>query len=163
MLQQFLRQNGDSILGKWLDRAINSYGSEMVRFLQREKDQFANPVRNTIVTSTEKIYDAFINNAAFDKNYPGLEEIIKLRAVQDFSPSEALSFLFYLKNIIRQEIADNLQFDIPKIELDEFEDKMDKLIGLAFDIYTDCRSKIFEIRINEIKSQTKRAFELFGK
>ena len=163
MLQQFLRQNGDSILGKWLDQTINSYGSEMVRFLQREKNQFANPVRNTIVTSTKEIYDAFLNNAAFDKNYPGLEEIIKLRAVQDFSPSEALSFLFYLKNIVRQELADNQQFDIPKTELAEFEDKMDKLTGLAFDIYTDCRNKIFEIRINEIKSQSKRAFELLGK
>ena len=163
MLHQFLRQNGDSILGKWLDQTINSYGSEMVRFLRREKNQFANPVRNTIVTSTEKIYEAILNKADFNKNYPGLEEIIKLRAVQDFSPSEALSFIFYLKNIIRQEIADNHQFDIPKTELDEFEDKMDRLTRLAFDIYADCRSKIFEIRINEIKSQSKRAFELLGK
>jgi RsbRD-like negative regulator of sigma factor len=160
MLHQFLRQNGDTILEKWLDRTINSYESEMVRFLQREKNQFANPVRNTIVTSIEKIYDAILREVDFDKNYPGLEEIIKLRAIQDFSPSNALSFIFYLKNIIRQELIDKNQLDVLTNELVEFENKMDQLTALAFDIYSDCRNKIVDIRIKEIKSLSHRDFKI---
>jgi hypothetical protein len=128
--------------------------------LQREKNQFANPVRNTIVTSIEKIFEAIINKVDLDINYPGLEEIIKLRAVQDFSPSESLSFLFYLKNIIRKELEKNNQIDAMGNEFFAFENEIDNLLALAFDIYTHCRNKIYEIRLREIKSQSKRAFEL---
>ena len=99
MLLQFLEQNRESILAKWIDQTIKTYGPEMVNFLKKEKNQFANPVRNTIVTSIEQIYDGFLNSILIDEFYPKLEEIIKLRAVQDFSPSNSLSFLFGLKKI----------------------------------------------------------------
>ena len=163
MLQQFLEQNRDTISKKWIDQTFLTYQPEMVRFLKGKKNQFANPVRNTILTSLEKIYDGILISKITDEFYPELEDIIKLRAVQDFSPSNALSFLFSFKKIVREEI-EKMDEDVSSSkELQNFNDKIDALIRLSFDIYSKCRSKIYEIRINEIKSQTKRAFEIFDK
>ena len=162
MLQNFLKQNRESILQKWLDQTINTYEPEMVRFLKREKNQFSNPVRNTIVTSLEKIFDGILNGIGVDE-YHGLEEMIKLRAVQEFSPSEALSFLFDLKKIIRKELINNDQKDEIITETCLFDEKFDTLFSLAFDVYSDCRMKIHEIKMAEIKSRSQRAFEILQK
>ena len=162
MLQQFLADNKETILAEWIEQIFKTYNQEMIRFLQKEKNQFANPVRNTIITSAEKIYDAIINNNEINLNYPGLEDLIKLRVVQDFSPSQALSFLFYLKAIVLAFLEKNEKLQSYNTEMLSFESTMDHLLALAFDIYSNCRSKIYEIRIAEIKSQSKRAFEILG-
>jgi hypothetical protein len=162
MLQKFLKQNRKSILQKWFDQTINTYEPEMVRFLKREKNQFSNPVRNTIVTSLEKIFDGILNGIGVNE-YHGLEEMIKLRAVQEFSPSEALSFLFDLKKIIRKELINSDQKDEIITETCLFDEKFDTLFSLAFDVYSECRMKIHEIKLTEIKSRSQRAFEILQK
>jgi hypothetical protein len=162
MLKDFLRQNSDFILREWFDQTINTYQPEMVRFLKAEKDPFSNPVRNTIVTSLGKIYEGILSGK--DTGYvDGLEEIIKIRAVQDFSPSVALSFLFNLKNIIRIEISKIDQNAETLRALYDLDKGFDTLYKQAFDIYNDCRMKIQEIKIAEIKSRSKRAFEILHK
>lgn len=163
MLQQLLEQNRESIVTKWIDQTINSYQPEMIRFLKREKNQFANPVRATIVTNIGKLYDGIINDNKLKECHQGLEEIIKLRAVQDFSPSMALAFVFDLKKIVQEELKDQSLTDELAQELNALGDKIDALVGLAFDIYTKYRNKIYEIRLAEIKSQSQRAFEILGR
>jgi hypothetical protein len=162
MLHKFLKQNRESILQGWFDLTINTYGPEMVRFLKKEKNQFSNPVRNTIITSLERIYDGILNGNGVDE-YHGLEEIIKVRAVQDFSPSDALSFLFDLKKIIRTAFSKSKQKPETMEELYDFDERFDTLLKRAFDLYNNCRLKIQEIKMAEIKSRSERAFEILQK
>lgn len=159
MLLQLLEQKKEVILERWIEQTIQSYEPEMVRFLKKEKNQFANPVRNTVVTCLEKVYNSLIKGIGIDECW-GLEEIVKLRAVQDFTPSNALFFLFALKQIVREELGLTNQHNGLIKEHHVFEDKIDTLIGLAFDIYTECREKVHEIKLKEIKSQSQRAFEI---
>ena len=42
----------------------------------------------------------------------------------------------------------------------KFESRIDKLAFLAFDIYMKCREKVYEIRVNEIKSERENAIKL---
>jgi len=158
MLQQLLEQKRDIILKKWIDQTFNTYEPEMVRFLKNEKNQFANPVRNTIVCCLEKLYDSLLKGIGVDE-YQELGEIIKIRAVQDFSPSNALSFLFGLKKIVREELANNSQQEKLIKELCVFEEKIDTLLGLAFDLYTQSRDKIHELRLAEVKARSPGIFE----
>jgi hypothetical protein len=162
MLIDFLKQNRDLILQEWIDQTINTYEPEMVRFLKKEKNQFSNPVRNTIITSLEKIYDTIFTEDSVDE-YNGLEEIIKVRAVQDFSPSDALSFIFDLKKIIRSELQKSDQKGEAMDELYDIEERFDSLFKKAFNYYNDCRLKIQDIKMAEIKSRSERAFEILGK
>ena len=162
MLQNLLIQNKDSIVQEWVDQTINTYGPEMVRFLKKEKNQFSNPVRNTIITSLKKIFDSIFTGDSIDY-YNGLEEIIKIRAVQDFSPSDALSFIFDLKKIIRRELS---KIEQKSETIDEFyiiDQRFDALYRQAFDIYNKCRRKIQDIKMAEIKSRSERAFEILQK
>jgi hypothetical protein len=41
-------------------------------------------------------------------------------------------------------------------ELQAFENRIDDIALLAFDIYSQCRQKIYEIRVNEVKNQLGR-------
>jgi len=154
-MQQFLEQNKKAILSVWVERIFQSYKPEMVRFLEKEKNQFANPVRHTIITCTEKIYDGLKNHIEMDEKFPGLEDLIKLRAVQEFLPSEALFFIFSLKEIIGNIMLKDSSVN----DLIAFERKMDDLTRLAFNIYTNSRNKIYEIRLSEIKAQSRRMFD----
>jgi hypothetical protein len=162
MIIDFLEQNRESILQEWFNQTINTYEPEMARFLKREKNQFSNPVRNTIITSLEKIYDNILTGDSTDAS-GGLLEIIKVRAVQDFSPSDALSFLFNLKKIIRSElIKSDQKFDTLN-EVNEFDERFDLLLRTAFNYYNECRLKIQDIKMAEIKSRSERAFEIMQK
>jgi hypothetical protein len=160
MLKEFLNDKRESILKEWLEQTFNSYEPEMVRFLKKEKNQFANPVRNTIVTSLERILDGFLSE---NEVQDGLEEIVKVRAIQDFSPSQALSFLFGLKKIILGELIRNEQKTETLEEIYNLDQRFDTLLRQAFDYYNDCRMKIQEIKISEIKSRSERAFEILKK
>ena len=162
MIKDFLQQNKEALLQEWFDLTVKTYEPEMARFLKAEKDQFSNPVRNTIITSFENIFDTILSeNGYVDKI--GLEEIIKVRAVQDFSPSDALSFLFDLKKIIRSKLANSESHTNSVIELQKLDEQFDSLLKQAFDIYNECRAKIQEIKISEIKSRSERAFEIMKK
>ncbi len=80
-----------------------------------------------------------------------LDDVIRIRAVQDYSASEAIGFTLDLKKIIRVRLSD---FPENKKEFDElaaFETRIDHLSLLAFDLYVACREKTYEIKANEVK------------
>ena len=71
---------------------------------------FANPVGNSIIDKTEDLFDEIICEGDIDieKIREILDELIRIRAVQDFSPSEAIDFLYTLKKIIKEEVEEKL-------------------------------------------------------
>ena len=72
-------------------------------------------------------------------------------------------FLFTLKKIIRAELSENKQSIQSLTELYDLDAKFERLYLQAFDIYNDCRLKIQEIRMAEIKARSERAFEILNK
>ncbi|MGQ9570640.1 MAG: RsbRD N-terminal domain-containing protein, partial [Thermodesulfovibrionales bacterium] len=89
------------------------------------------------------------------KNVPVfLDNIIRVRAVQDFLPSQAISFIFILKNVIRKELSKEIRSNGLAEELLELESQIDNLANLSFDIFMKCREKIYEIKAMELNNQT---------
>ncbi len=88
-----------------------------------------------------------------------LDRIVRVRAVQEFTPSEALGFVFLLKKAVRQTLAQDLHSQDLSEELLTWESRIDKLALLSFDLYLQCRETIFEIRHNEVKNSTARLWE----
>ena len=89
-----------------------------------------------------------------------LDSIVRIRAVQDFSPSEAVSFIFQLKSAVRQELGSELvtQADIAR-DLAVFESAIDDLALFSFDIYMKCREKIYDLKANEARNMTFRLLQ----
>jgi hypothetical protein len=154
MLKEILIQKKSSILSNWIELIFDSYADETSKFLKTQKNQFSNPVGYTISFNAERIFDELVSNQNLEDIKSYLEEIIKIRAIQEYTPSQAVSFVLDLKRIVRLKL--NADIDNPeiRIELGNFELILDNIILLAFDIYQSCREKLYQIRVNEIKANS---------
>ena len=161
-LDAHLEKQKAAIIKRWFDMAMETYPADSSKFLARQKDPFANPVGTTTRKSLELIFHQLLNDMDDDALVSALDPVIRIRAVQDFSPSRAIGFILLLKEIIRDSIKGELE-DIQKAKaLLQFELKIDRLNLLAFDIYMACREKIYQIKADHEKKSTYRAFERAG-
>jgi len=158
-LENLLKKKRNTIIKKWFETVIETYPADTSRFLKSQPDPFANPVGNTTFEGLEILFDELLGNMDKEKMIKALDPIIRIRAVQNFTPSGAAGFIFFLKNIIRQDTKD--ESDNTK-EFLILESKIDELCLIAFDIYMQCREKIFEIRANEHRNRFFEAFERAG-
>jgi len=152
--ENLLSEKKSKIIKKWRNAVIKSYPEDGQGFLKREKSQFANPVGLTISTEIETLYDEIISGDNMEKISSCLDSIIRIRAVQDFKPSQAVAFVLQLKQIIKEELGND-----HSDEMRILDNRIDEVTLLAFDIYSACRQKISEIRVNEVKSQVGKLLE----
>jgi len=161
-LKNLLKEKRSRIIKKWCDAVLSTYPEQSQKFLQKQKDSIANPVGSTISQGLESIYDQLLSDLKSDEISLFLDNIIRVRAIQDFSPSQAVSFIFELKDIAREELKTEVGQNGISEELISFESEIDGLAMLCFDIYTRCREKIFEIRVNEVRNQSSRLLKMAG-
>lgn len=155
-LKDLLLEKKSNILRKWFDVITECYPADTSNFLKKQKNQFANPVGYTISQSIDSLFNEILSGVDSEKVYPYLNDIIKIKAVQDSSPSQAISFIFLFKKVIREVLESDIRKNMLLEELMSFETQIDKLALLSFEIYMQCRERIFELRVNEIKNMTSR-------
>ena len=146
-----LRTRKGAICENWIEKILDSYPSRSRAFYRTKRDEFLNPVGNVLSSRAGAIIDSLLEG--FDEGSLSslLEDVIKIRAVQDFSPSQALEFLPLLKKALQEELDGLRPRTTWPQELEELEARIDRATLLAFDIYTGCRQRIYELRINELK------------
>jgi hypothetical protein len=162
MLCELLQKNKSSIVSKWIKQILDSYSIESSKFFNQEKNQFSNPVGNTISTNATSIFDEICGGRDFERITLLLTDFIKIRAIQDFSPSEAVSFVFYLKKVIREELSKDIIKEKILDEMVELEFVIDKTALIAFDLYMQSREKVFQIRMSEANYKIQKAGNPIG-
>jgi hypothetical protein len=150
-ISAILHEKQNSIIERWQHDALASYANDASKFFAREKNQFANPVGSALRDGTRAIFKNLIDGFDAELVCRNLNEIIKIRAIQDFSPSRAISFVFLLKQAIRVELAGIALDKQLARELDEIDATIDQIAMFAFDIYVKCREHLYELRVNEVK------------
>lgn len=159
-LKSLLLEKKSVILAKWFDRIVETYPADTSNFLKRQKNTFANPVGAAITQGTEGIFDELLEQRQNDDRISQfLDDIIRIRAVQNFTPSEALSFIFSLKKVIRKELEREIRENDCSDELEALDISIDNLALSSFDIYVKCREKIYEIKAEEVKRMTFRLLQ----
>ncbi len=161
-LKDHLKQKRGSIVPKWLTQSLQAYPGDASGFYLREKNQFANPVGSSFAEVVEKIFDALLEEVEVETLQSALEGVIKIRSVQEFTPSQAISFVFELKQLVRQELNDELSDPALRGELVGFENRVDQLALVAFNVYMSCREKVCEIRVREVKRRVSRLLHRTG-
>jgi hypothetical protein len=161
-LNHLLTQKKNAIVKKWFASAIETYPADTAKFLKSQKDPFANPVGRTIYHGLEGLFDELLKEMDHKIIQSFLDPIIRIRAIQNFSPSQASGFIFFLKDAVRATLYKENPDEKLLNELLLFESKIDKLGLMAFDIYMKCREKIYELKANEMKNRTFKAFERAG-
>ena len=155
-LRGLLEEKKSSIVKKWVQAVFAKYPADSSNFFQKQQDQFLNPVGHTISQGLSDIFNELVQHSDPEKFFPILNDIIKIQAVQDFIPSRALSFLFLLKTVIREEVGSEIQKKHLTDELIAFEAQIDQLILLSFDIYMKCREKIYELKTDDVRRMAFR-------
>ncbi|MBS1236879.1 MAG: hypothetical protein H6R37_123, partial [Deltaproteobacteria bacterium] len=108
-LEDLLKHKASHIRKRWLDLIIETYPADSQRFLREQKDRFANPVGTTISRAVETLYHELLHGMDSEKVNSSLDEIVRIRAVQDFSPARAMIFLFLLKKVLREELHQEIE------------------------------------------------------
>lgn len=152
-LLPLLWERKTSLTERWRHRLFESYPPETAIFLKKEKDLFDNPVGQRLSQGLRGLLQAFLTEMDRDQVLANLDEILRIRAIQDFAPSQALAFIFLLKNVIREELAPELKGGQYSQELQELEARIDGLALLGFDVYTQRREQLHQVRINEIRNR----------
>ena len=148
---QLLAAKKQEILKRWFQATVDSYPADTARFLKGQKDPFANPVGKTTYQSLDALVDTLITGAGRDVMATALDPILRIRAVQTFTPSKATSFVFSLKQIIRQSLPD--RGPDAKGDMQALDRQIDEMALAAFDIYVACREKIYELKATESRKQ----------
>ena len=161
--QELLTKHKSAILNDWFEAVLESYPPETARFLRQGKDSFANPVGATVKAETEHIFDELM--AADPKTRElgkFLDRIIRIRAVQDFTPDEALGFIFDLKRAVRKRLGKDIEQQGLREDLLRYEDMVDKLMLLSFSIYMSCREQIYDLKAKEMRNLYAKVLERSG-
>ncbi len=161
VIEQHLIQNKKRLARQWFDLLAGTYPLQTVRLLRKETNQFANPVGRTFQTAIDEILDEFFGQNSAEVMGPLLDKVIRIRAVQDFSPSSSLAFIFDLKTIARG-VLEQESAAVSREELSDFDRKVDALALLAFDVYARCRENLFQARMTEFKNMTNRLLKKAG-
>lgn len=152
-LYDLLAEQESAITDRWFNLIIDSYPADASGFLKNQKNRFLNPVGNTIAREIVVLYHSLLTSTNSEALAASIENIVKIRSVQEFTPAEAIGFVFLVKKAVRDALNDSRHIDVE--ELDNFDRKVDELALRCFDCYTRCREKIYEIRLNELRRRSR--------
>ena len=154
-----LKERGSAIADRWIGDTLNTYSEDASAAFERQKDPFANPVGHALRVGLGAVVEALVEGKEPDEICPHLDEIIRMRAIQEFSPSEALAFVFSLKEAIRAELGKATGEPSVGAELAEFDRRIDRIGLLAFDRYVANREKVYQLRVNEMKRSVSKVVQ----
>jgi hypothetical protein len=152
-LENLLLENKAAILERWRNLVFATYPGDGAIFFKGETDKFANPVGATISEGTEAILNGLAGGKNINSLAGSLDSIIRVRAVQDFSPSGVLAFIPLLKKAIREELGAAIKRDSLFDELLKLESGIDDLMLLGIDVFSKCREQIHEIRLKQLAAE----------
>lgn len=148
-----LRAQRGVLKEKWRDSIFRTYPLNTVGFLRTNANEFTNPVGHRTTQAVNGIIDAVLAetmDVAVVKEF--IDDIVRIRAVQGFSPAAAVGVFFLLKALVRELLEKELKNGSISRELLIFETKLDSIALAAFDIYAACRETLYEQRVLEVKN-----------
>jgi hypothetical protein len=148
----------EAIAGHWLDRTARAHPSDGL-LLGRQRDPFANPVGHALSEAVHALLEGLLEQVGPEQLRARLEPILKIRSIQNLPASEAVAFLFLLKDVVQAECAQLRQDSTLLLELIELMAQIDRLALIAFDVYTHWRERVQEVQLNEIR---RRVSELMS-
>jgi hypothetical protein len=161
-LIDLLSDKKSELLERWRELVFDSYVPQTARFLKAQKDRFANPIAYQLTRGLTGILEVLLQDQEPDQAVAQLDEVLRLKALQDASPSRAMAFIFVLKAVIRKEFAQELQNPDLAAEMIQLEARLDGLALLGFDAYMQRREKLCEVKVSEIKRKVSTFLRRHG-
>lgn len=149
-LTEALANKKKEILSLWIERTLDSYSSP--GFFKSSKDPFANPVGSNISAGLTALFELLVANADLPAYTTHLDRVVRIRAVQDFTPAQAMAPFLELKWVVKQVFSGDKGTQPLLKTLDALDCEIDRIALTAFNIYSECREQLYRNRIHELKS-----------
>jgi len=153
-LKQSLKKNKESFVQKWFQATIDTYPAQTAKVLGKNSNRFDNPVGAVTHETIDDIFNLIMEDFNQETLENALDPLIRIRAVQAFCASEAVSFVFALKQIGESILDDSL--------IREFDKIVDQIALASFNRFMKCKEEIFLLKATESKRRIHRAFERAG-
>jgi hypothetical protein len=148
-----------AIVKRWFDRVVETYPAETAHFLRSQKDPFANPVGQATQQSLQALFDLLYDDPDRALVIKAMDPVVRIRAVQSFTPSQAVGFIFELKDLLLEK---SLGVTLSTVERAVVDRRIDQFGLAAFDLYMQCRERINELKAMEMRERTYKAFARAG-
>ncbi|MCF6247153.1 MAG: RsbRD N-terminal domain-containing protein [Desulfobacula sp.] len=153
-LKQELKKKKHDFIKKWFRATIDTYSPDAARILGKDSNRFDNPIGAITNETCEDVFNHILEDFTQVTLEKKLDPIIRIRAVQAFSASEAVSFVYALKRIGNDLLDESLGR--------EFDRLVDNIALASFNRFMKCREEIFLLKATESKRRIHRAFERAG-
>ncbi len=131
-----------AVAERWIERTIDSYPAAARSSLIAVTNPFRNPAGYALKENLSTLAREVLGTMDMDAIGPAIDSLVRLRAVQDFTPSDALRFMVDLRTVIA-EVAGSVA---PSLD-----SRIDQLTRMAFERYTACREQIARLREKELR------------
>ena len=148
------KKNKDEFINQWFKATINTYPAHTAKFLGKESDRFDNPVGAVTHETIEDVFTHILEDFTLDSLEKKIDPVIRIRAVQAFTASEAVGFVFDLKKIGESLLDESLHKAFDRI--------VDQIALASFNAYLHCKQEIFLLKATESKRRIHKAFERAG-
>ncbi len=162
-MKQHLTENRDAILESWFERVLESYPTETGKYLGRKTNAFANPVGAALRECLAGILDFLIEGGEIAELDRHVEQFVKVRAVQEFTPAGGMAWVFLLKNVLRERLDGRLGDPGTVRALLDFESNVDGVALICFGHYAEAREKLHQIAAASNYRQTHVLVERMNK
>lgn len=150
-LGRLLKEKEGKILARWQSVLLESHPESAGRFFENKKARFQNPVGYVLEEGLRQAWLGLVEGKVLQELARALDPLIRLRATQELSPSQALAFIPRLKGILREEVSTGKEPALEAAALSWLEERIDELTLLAFEGYVHCREQIYELRVRELR------------
>lgn len=132
-------QDIGAIAEAWFQQVAAGYPAEMAQFLRAQPDPFRNPVGAALRQALPVLARQALGEAPGAEDvHQALDNVLRIRAVQDLDARQAVGFIFLLREVLGERGA-----------AVEVQKRIDELALDAFEVYAGCREQIAQIRARE--------------
>lgn len=162
-LRDLLIERRSALGGRWLDAVLGEYGEVTAARWRKEKDRFANPIGHLLGEGLPELVDTVAaGREPGERALSALEGIVRVRSIQDLSPSRAVGFVYLLRRAIRDELAAELAGGAYAEELAEIDARIERLALVAFDTYVELRERMYRLRQEELRRSVASILRRWG-
>ena len=129
------------IVEKWIEQLANAHPRQSAALYAPQPDPFRNPVGYAVRMSLSQLWEQLLGEMKPEVIDQALDTILRIRAVQDLSPSEAVGFVDQLRPLLRQ-------WPIP-MDQALLDVRINQLALAASKKYMQCREQIAAVRLHE--------------
>jgi len=152
------------ILRGWYEVVLDRYPEEAARALKKSNDPFLNPLSHHLARTLEGLFDVVTGRRPVGEIEAQIDDLLRIRGIQDLTPAGAVSFVFDLKNVVRDILAEEIfSGDAGFVrDLLLFETEVDEAASAVFESYVRIREKLIQLRTREVKRNTYRLLQQAG-